>query len=127
MWQPNSSQWRVIAVVAAILVCFWPSTDEDDNRSLALKFVGWVADPAHSLPHEPETLGFAEGDDVAAVDAQAVQQERYDKVYNGSAFGRLRLRLRDAQEPLEPATERQILVAVGVLGGLLVWRLGARK
>jgi hypothetical protein len=124
--QPNASQWRLSVLLAAVLVLFWPSSSESDNRSLALKFAGWVIDPTHSLPREPEVLGFADEDDVAAIDAQTVQQEQYDKVYNGSALGRLRLRLRDAQEPLEPATERQILIAAAVLGGLLVWRLGSR-
>jgi hypothetical protein len=116
----------VIVVLAAVLVLFWPSSSESDNRSLALKFAGWAADPAHSLPREPEPLGFADEDDIAAIDAQSAQQERYDKFYNSGGFARLRLRLRDAQEPFDPATERQILFAVAVAGALVVWRLGAR-
>jgi hypothetical protein len=126
VWQPNASQWRLIFPLGVALVLFWPSASEYDNRSLALKLAGWAADPADTLPHEPSVLSIADEDDVAAIDAQAAQQEQYDKVYKSSAFARLRLRLRDAQEPFDPSTERQILVAVAALGGLLTWRLGSR-
>ena len=126
MWQPNAPQWRLIVLLAVALVLFWPSASEYDNRSLALKLAGWAADPANTLPRPPEALTIQDEDDIAAIDAQTAQQDEYDKAYNSSAFARLRLRLRDAQEPFDPSTERQILAAVAVLGGLLVWRLGPR-
>lgn len=126
MWQPNTSQWRLIFPLGVALVLVWPSASEIDNRSLALKLAGWAADPAHTMPRQPEILGFQDEDDIAAIDAQTAQQEQYDKFYQGSAFARLRLHVRDAQEPFDPSTERQILVAVALLGGLLIWRLGAR-
>ena len=46
MWQPNRAQWRVIWIVAVLLVLAWPA---DADRSLAVKGVTWLADPAQGL------------------------------------------------------------------------------
>jgi hypothetical protein len=35
--------------------------------------------------------------------------------------------LKVARDPLNPSTERQLLVALGVLMAFLVWRFSARK
>ena len=124
MWQPNTSQWRVIWILAAVIVLFWPSGQQ--NRSLAIKTINWAADPRHTLPRLPDALSFDDEDDVRAVTAHDNQEEEYDRVYASSPMARLRIRLRDTGEPFDPGTERQVLVAIGVLGGLLVWRLGGR-
>ena len=41
VWQPNSSQWRLIWILAIVIVLFWPG---QQNRSLAIKALNWVAD-----------------------------------------------------------------------------------
>ena len=58
--------------------------------------------------------------------AHDAQEAEYERVYASSKLARLRIRLRDMPEPFDPSTEQQVLAAIGVLGGLLVWRLGGR-
>ena len=124
MWQPNSSQWRVIWVLAALLVLFWPN---QQNRSLALKAVNWAADPTNKLPHPPNNFTMEDGEDTEVVEAHDIQEAEYERVYASSGLQGIRLRLRDMEDPFDPSTEQQVLAAIAVLGGLLIWRLGARR
>jgi hypothetical protein len=39
----------------------------------------------------------------------------------------MRLELKVAGDPFNAATERQLLTAIAVIAGFLVWRLGARE
>jgi len=92
-----------------------------------LKFVNWAVDPADRLPMLPAPYGPGEGDDLEAVNAHDLQTRMYDELYEKGGWTRLRLRLKVASDPFNPATERQLLVAIGVLTGFLVWRLGSRE
>lgn len=121
MWRPNSSQWRLIWALAAVIVLFWPG---ERSRSLAIKALNWVADSRSTLPRLPEDFTLEGGEDPVAVTAHDAQEAEYNRVYASSRLARLRIRLRDMSDPFEPSTQQQILAAIGVLGGLLVWRLG---
>jgi hypothetical protein len=123
VWQPNSGQWRVIWAVAVLLILGWPA---GQGRSLAVKAVSWLADPIGSLPTLPDPLPMGlddNGDAVAAHDAEAAE---YYRRYQNSRATRMRLSLRAASDPFDPSTQRQILVGVGILGALAVWRLNRR-
>lgn len=124
MWQPIPRQWLVIWPVALLLVLAWPP---DQGRSLGVKFLNWMADPTQSLPELPEALPMAlddNGDAVAEHDALVAE---YYRVYDNSALARWRLDLKGATDPIDPTTERQLLMAIGVLGGLAVWRLQGKR
>jgi len=121
MWQANNRQWWILLVVALLLVSLWPPAED---RSLALKFVNWIVDPADSLPTLPSPLTFGQSDDYAAVEAHDLQTRMYDELYAKGGWTRRRLELKVAGDPFNAATERQLLVGVGVLTAFLVWRFG---
>jgi hypothetical protein len=123
VWQPNSSQWRVIWILAIVIVLFWPGAQD---RSLTVKALNWVADPRDKLPRLPGEFSFTDGDDPFAVADHDAQEAEYYRVYQSSQLARLRMRLRDAPDPFDPSTQEQVLVAMGVLGAVLIWRLGGR-
>jgi hypothetical protein len=124
MWQPDNRQWWILLVVALLLVALWPPSDD---RSVAMKFVNWIVDPADSLPTLPAPLTFGQSDDYAAVEAHDLQTRMYDELYAKGGWTRRRLELKVAGDPFNPATERQLLVAVGVLTAFLVWRFGSSR
>ena len=109
--------------VAVLAVLAWPP---DRGRSLLLKSINRVADPAGSLPALPPPLPMGLDDDGDAVSAHDAREADYYRQYNGSNMVRWRMRLKEAGEPLDPVTERQLLVGLVVLSALLVWRLNAR-
>jgi len=117
-------QWWVLVTVAAFVVIAWPS---DNDRSLALKFTNWVVDANDELPILPGPLALGQGDDVNAVDSHDLQTRMYDELYNKGGWTRTRLELKVANDPFNPATERQILTGIIVLTAFLVWRFGAPK
>jgi hypothetical protein len=123
VWQPNSSQWRVIWVLAAILVLFWPS---QQNHSLAIKALNWAADPMNKLPRPPANFTMEDGEDTEVVAAHDEQEAEYERAYASSGLEGIRLHLRDMEDPFDPSTEQQVLAGIAVLGVLLVWRLGGR-
>src|SRR5437879_4493515 len=120
MWQPNRAQWTIIWSAAALLVLAWPP---EAGRSLLVKAVNRAADPSGAPPPLPMGLD-DNGDAVAEHDAQ---EREYYRAYGASRLTRWRMRLKETGEPLDPATERQLLVGIGVLSALLVWRLSARR
>jgi hypothetical protein len=124
MWQPSSRQWWTLLVVALLIVALWPPSED---RSLAVKFVNWVVDPGDRLPTLPGPLAFGQGDDPAAVDAHDLQTRMYDELYDRGGWPRLRLQLKVAKDPFNAATERQLLMAIGVIAAFLVWRFGTRE
>jgi hypothetical protein len=124
MWQPNKAQWRVIWVVAVVLILGWPA---DNGRNLATKAANWLADPTHSLPEMPAQLPIGLDDNGDAVAAHDALEAEYYRAYSSSWLTRLRMRLKTAADPFDPSTERQILAGVGILSALLVWRLNGRK
>ena len=119
MWQPDNRQWWILLVTALAVIALWPPSDD---RSLAMKFVNRAVDPNGTLPTLPDPLDFAQGDDLPSVEAHDLQTRMYDEAYDKGALMRLRMDLRDAADPFNPATERQVLVALGVLVAFLVWR-----
>jgi hypothetical protein len=117
-------QWRLIWILAIAIVLFWPG---QQNRSLAIKTLNWVADPMNTLPRLPGDFSLEGGEDPGVVTAHDTQEAEYRRVYANSRLARLRIRLRDMPDPFDPSTQQQVLAAIGVLGGLLVWRLGQRR
>jgi hypothetical protein len=67
------------------------------------------------------------GDDMEAVQQHDAEETAYYQMYGASRLGRLRLQLRDLQDPLHPSTERQLLVGLAILGALWIWRAEAKK
>jgi hypothetical protein len=46
----------------------------------------------------------------------------YDELYEKGGWTRTRLQLKVVTDPFNAATERQLLVALGVVAAFLVWR-----
>jgi hypothetical protein len=123
MWQPSTRQWWTLLVVALLIVAVWPPSDD---RSLAVKLVNWVVDPRDRLPILPGPLTFGQGDDPAAVEAHDLQTRMYDELYQKGGWTRTRLELKVWRDPFNPSTERQLLIALGVVAAFIVWRSSAR-
>ena len=123
MWQPNKAQWSIIWFVAILLILGWPP---DKGRSLGIKALNWIVDPNNSLPPQPEPLPIGLDDNGDAVAEHDALEAEYYRQYTSSSFARLRFKLKSASDPLEPATERQILVGIAVLSALAIWRLGTK-
>jgi hypothetical protein len=124
MWQPSMRQWWTLLVVALLIVGLWPPSED---RSLAVKFVNWVVDPRDHLPILPGPLAFGQGDDPAAVEAHDLQTRMYDELHAKGGWTRTRLELKVARDPFNPSTERQLLIALGVVVAFIVWRSSAQK
>jgi hypothetical protein len=123
-WQPTDVQWWLIVIVAVLVVFLWPP---GDDKSLALKVVNWAVDPKGELPTLPDQLALGMGDDPDAVYARDLQVQQYDALYLKGGWTRRRLELKVARDPVNPATERQVLTGLAVVTALLVWRLGGRS
>lgn len=124
MWQPSNLQWWILVIVALFIVGTWPPSDD---KSVAMKLVNWAVDPNDELPVLPPQLGLGAGDDMEAVNARDSVVQRYDALYLEGGWTRWRLLLKVADDPFNKSTTRQMLVAVGVLTALLVWRSAGRK
>lgn len=123
MWQPNTAQWRLIWTVAVLLILAWP----EENQSLAIKAISWGVDPFQTLPRTPSPLAPGLGDDMTAVQQHDAEEAAYYHMYSSSRISRLRLQLRDVRDPLDPSTERQILVGLAILVALSIWRAEGKK
>ena len=123
IWQPNTAQWRLIWTVAVLLILAWP----EDNQSLAIKALNWGVDPYQTLPRTPTPLAPGLGDDMDAVQQHDAEEAAYYYMYSSSRISRLRLQLRDLRDPLDPSTERQLLVGVAILVALGIWRMEGKK
>lgn len=122
--QPTKFQWSFLLVAALIIVCLWPP---GDDKSLAIKFVKWVVDPGDVLPAPPAPLPLGVGDDPYAVEIHDIEMQQYNELYQRGGWSRLRLELKNAEEPLDPSTERQLLTAMAVVIAFLAWRWVGRK
>jgi len=120
VWQPNTAQWWIIWIVAVLLILGWPP---DRGRSLAMKMANWLADPTGALAALPDPLPIGLDDNGDAVAAHDALEAEYYRQYESSRVTRLRMRLKVAADPFDPATERQILAGIGILSALAVWRL----
>ena len=124
MWQPSRGQWTVICLVALVVVLGWPP---DDGRSLGTKFVNWAVDPGGSLPVSPASLPMGLDDDGDAVTEHDMRENAYQFARARSGTTRWRMDLKEAGDPFERSTGRQLLVGLVVLGALSVWRLEALR
>lgn len=124
MWHPNNAHWSILVVAALLIVFVWPPSDD---KSLAAKFVNWAVDPGDKLPVLPDPLALGLGDDPDAVDAHDDQVRRYDALHQQGGWTRKRLELKVATDPFNPSTERQVLMAFGVLTAFVVWRRSGAK
>ena len=115
----NKFTFAVLVLVALTIVVVWPP---QDDRSLAVKLVNWIVDPFDSLPVLPPQLALGRGDDPDAVEAHDLQTQQYDALYLKGGWTRKRLELKVVRDPINPATERQILLGSGVVTALLAWR-----
>ena len=106
-----------------MLILAWPT----DTGGLAVKLINWAADPNQTLPRQPTPLGMGLGDDPEAVELHDAEEQAYYHMYDASGLSRLRLRARDLTDPLDPSTERQILVGLAILCGLAIWRADAKN
>jgi hypothetical protein len=119
----NAQGW-MIGGVAALVIIAWPP---EQDRSLALKAVNWLADPANTLPTLPGPLAPGLDDDADAVTVHDTEMAEYDRLFASSQTMRIRLRLKVAADPFNPSTERQVLTALGVLTAIGVWQRGFRR
>ena len=124
MWRPSNSQWWVLVIIALLIVFLWPPRDD---KSLAFKLVNWAVDPWDDLPILPDQLPLGAGDDPEAVSIHDVLTQQYDALYQKGGWTRMRLALKVANDPLNPATERGLLTGLAVMTAFLVWRWGGRK
>jgi hypothetical protein len=124
MWQPSRKQWALIWPVALLVVLAWPP---DGGRSLGMKLVNRVVDPTNALPGPPPRLPMGLDDDGDAVTEHDMLETAYLHARQRSTLSRIRIDLKTAGDPMEPSTQRQVLVGLVVLAGLLVWRLDASR
>jgi len=114
----------VLVAVAVALVCLWPPADD---RSLAIKFVNWAVDPRGELPVLPGPFALGAGDDPDVVAAHDMQVQAYDTLYAKGGWTRRRLEWKVARDPLNPATERQVILALGIVTAFVFWRVNRRS
>jgi hypothetical protein len=120
MWQPNRLQWSIIWSIAILVVLAWPPAE---GRSLLVKAVNWAVDPAGTLPTLPAALPMGLDDNGDAVAAHDAELTSYYQRHDSGALTRWRMDMKTANEPLDPVTERQLLVGLAILSALGVWRL----
>ena len=121
MRETGNGQWWLLITVAMLVVFVWPPSGD---RSLAIKAVNWAVDPWGRLPIRPGPLAISEGDDLEAIAAHDLQLREYDALYAKGGWTRTRLELKVARDPLNAATERQLLTGVAVVVAFLAWRRG---
>ena len=123
MWQPSRAQWTIIWPIALVVVLSWPP---DRGRSLAVKALNGIADPSGTLPALPPPLPMGLDDDGDAVAAHDALETAYYQRRDSSTMVRWRMQVKEATDPIDPQTERQLLVALAVVGALVVWRIDRR-
>ncbi len=120
--RPNRAQWAIIWTSTLLLVLAWPPSS---GRSLGNTFVNWAVDPGGSLPSFPPPLPIGLDDDGDAVAAHDLLESEYYRARDRSAMNRWRIHMKDARDPIDPTTERQILIGIAAFSALIVWRLSA--
>jgi len=124
MWQPRRAQWAIIWPVAVVLILAWPP---DRGRSLGVKAIAWIVDPAGALPAFPPPLPMGLDDDGDAVAAHDALESDYYRRRASSATTRWRMAVKEFTDPVDPQTERQLLVGLAVLAALAVWRMEGNR
>jgi hypothetical protein len=113
----------LLVAFAVLLVCLWPPTND---RSLVVKFVNWAVDPRDDLPVLPPPFALGAGDDPDRVAAHDARVQAYDERYLQGGWMRQRLEWKVARDPVNPATERQAILALGIVTAYLFWRVNRR-
>ena len=119
----RAGSWVLFLTVLVIVVAWPPAA----GRSLMVKAVNRAVDPADTLPILPPQLGFGLSDDVQAVEMRDEIVRRYDEMYALGGITRARMRLKVAQDPFNPVTERQLLLVFGVVVAFLTLRSGSQR
>jgi len=104
--------------LAIFVLLAWPA----ENGSLAVKSIRWLADPRGTLPTLPAPLSMELGDNADAVAEHDAQEQEYYRAVGTSDWARRRMRLKELNDPFEPATARQLLAGIAVIGALIIWR-----
>ena len=115
-------------MIGILLVLAWPP---QQDRSLAIKAINWLADPMDTLPERPADPFASDFDEHAGpgtgYETARAESEDVERAYADSAVARMRLRLKHVSNVFSPSTDRQVLMGLVVLGALHLWRLGARR
>src|SRR5262245_30278594 len=114
----------VLVAVAVALVCVWPPADD---RRRAIKVVNWTVNPSVEQPVPPGPVALGAGDDTDVVAAHDMQVQAYDTPYAKGGWTRRRLEWKVARDPLNPATERQVILALGIVTAFVFWRVNRRS
>jgi len=126
MWHPSRLQWTIIWAATMMLVLAWPPATPPGGRSLGLKLLGRIVDPTGALPSLPPPLPMGLDDDGDAVAAHDALEMEYYRARDKSAMNRWRMSMKTARDPIDPTTERQMLIGIAAVSALIVWRLSAR-
>ena len=121
--RPTRAGSWILFLAVLFIVMAWPPAE---GRSLMVKALNFAVDPADSLPVLPPQLGFGLSDDVQAVEMRDEIVRRYDAMYSLGGMTRARMRLKVAEDPLDAATERQLLLVFGVVVAFLTLRSAQR-
>lgn len=121
MASTHPTPWRWLAALVAVLALAWPP---DNGRSAAVKAINWIADPHHDLPRRPSPLAMNVDDDADVVTAHDLEEHAYESMFRGSWSARLRLRLRDAEDPLDSSTERPLIIAAAAIAAVWAFKRG---
>jgi hypothetical protein len=113
----------VLVAFAVLLVCVWPPAND---RSLVVKLVNWAVDPRGELPVLPEPFALGAGDDPDTVAEHDAQVQAYDSLYLKGGWMRRRLEWKVARDPFNAATERQVILALGLVTAFVFWRVNTR-
>ena len=124
MWQPTRAQWAIIWSAAVLLILAWPP---DRGKSLGVKAMNWIVDPTGTLPTFPPPLPMGLDDDGDAVAAHDALETAYYHRRDSSTTTRWRMAWKEAADPIDPQTERQLLVGLAVLAALAVWQIDGSK
>ena len=112
-------RWWLLFLTILFIVSAWPPAE---GRSLLMRTVNWGVDPSDTLPILPPQLGYGLSDDPQAVEIRDELVRRYDQAFALGGLTRLRLELKVAGDPFEPALARQLLLMFGVAAGFLILR-----
>ena len=84
--------------------------------------------PVQTLPPTPRPLALGLGDDMDAVQEHDADEAAYYTLYKSSRIMRWRLELRDSTpKPIDPPTERQVLIGLAIILGLVIWRYETKR
>jgi hypothetical protein len=113
--------WAALAAIVAGIALLWPM---DSGKSVVVKTLNWIGDPRQELPRRPSPLAMGMDDDADAVTAHDNEEHAYESMRRGPWTGRVRLWMRDVDDPLPASTERSLLIAVAAVAA---WAVLSRR